>query len=166
MRPTGLINRLLGEKMNSMKFSAIALALGVTAGIQQFDAALGVAKSLYYEPNSIEYSQFSDGGFPIVVNGFPKVSKESDNLGLKIFRCGFAHYNYKITTLFIVAFDSNAAKLLARNFHSQINQQANLEYPENENFKQHFFEDDISPDEVLSVGKNAEAVYTIFVAKA
>ena len=150
--------------MGSMKLSAIALALGVMGGIQQIDAALGVASSLQYQSNPIEYSRFSNEGTPIVVNGFPKVSSETDELGLKIFRCGFAHYNYKITTLFIVAFDVSAAKSMASNFYSQINQLAKREYPKNGDFKQHFFEEDISPNEVLDVSKNVDAVYTIFSA--
>ena len=158
--------RALGETMNSMKLSAIALALGISVGIQEIDSVLKIADDFKYESDHRVYSQLTYDGMPKVVNGFPQISEDSDDLSLKIFRCGLAHYNYKIITLFIVALDSTQAKSMANMFYSKINIQAIREYPQNGDFKQHFFAEDISPDEVVNVGTSAEVVYTMFMANA
>ncbi len=149
-----------------MKISAIALALGVSTGILQINSALKIADDLKYKSNHQVYSQLANSGMPIVVNGFPQFSRDSDELNFKIFRCGLLHLNYKIITLFIVALDSKQANNMANTFHSKINIQAVSEYPQNGNFKKYFLAEDISPDEVVNVGRSAQVVYTMFMVNA
>lgn len=148
-----------------VKISNIASVLNSPSEMGQFDRTLRVASTIRYQESSLEFSRFYGEGTPIAVNGFPKISECINDVELKIYRSEFFHYDYKTTTLFIIAFNESLAIYLAHIFCFQINQQAKLEFPAGRDFKQLFFKGNIAPIEVLNFAKKSEAVYTVFLAK-
>ena len=151
--------------MKLIKLSAIAVAIGMSSGMQEINKALKIADTFSYETGNAIYSRVNIDDIPIVVNGFPSFSQEADDIEFKIYRAGFVCYGYKIIQLIILCFDHTQAQRMAESFHSIINKQSSAAPPNFSNFKGGLVNEPISPEDVIDVASEDNVVYTMFLGK-
>ncbi|MDP5208854.1 hypothetical protein [Microbulbifer sp. 2205BS26-8] len=149
--------------MSPIKISALASLIVVSVGVQQIDDVLENTNSFIFQNESDSIIHLRADSSPVCVNGFPRVSEESDELGFKIFHANVRAYGYKFITLFILTFDYDQAQRLLAKFHSIYNSQVMKEKPKSSGANKHLFEDDISPDKVVEIANNSDVVYTLFL---
>ena len=141
----------------------IAALIGVSTGVQQIDAAIGISNIFELREARTHHPQLVVGDKPICVSGFPEVSEESDELEFKIFHGRVRAYGYKFVELFILAYDSNQAQGLLTSFHAIVDNQVKRERPENSGAGKYLFDDDITPEDVIEIANKSEVIYTLFM---
>ncbi len=146
--------------MNPVKLSMITALLGFSVGIQQINDAIESSQNILLRDAQHKYEIV--GNNPICVSGFPEVSEEHNEFEFKIFHGHARAFGFNEIKLIVLAYDSDQAQRLVDLFTSEYDKYVRQTRPTENGAVSYMFEDDISPNDVISYTNKSGSIYTLF----